>query len=47
MMDIWKFKGFAFVKKKKNLKLQKVTFQKSQNLLAENLHERPPIQNIQ
>ena len=29
----------------KLLKL-KVTFQKSQKLLAENLHERPPIQNI-
>ena len=26
---------------------QKVTFQKSQKLLSENLHERPPIQNIQ
>ena len=29
------------------MKLQKVTFQKSQKLLAENLQERPPIQNIQ
>ena len=29
------------------MKLQKVTFQKSQKLLTENLHERPPIQNIQ
>ena len=29
------------------MKLQKVTFQKSQNLLAENLRERPPIQNFQ
>ena len=29
------------------MKLQKVTFQKSQKLLAENLHGRPPIQNIQ
>ena len=28
------------------MKLQKVTFQKLQKLLAENLHERPPIQNI-
>ena len=28
------------------MKSQKVTFQKSQKLLAENLHERPPIQNI-
>ena len=29
------------------MKSQKVTFQKSQKLLAENLHEIPPIQNIQ
>ena len=29
------------------MKSQKVTLQKSQKLLAENLHERPPIQNIQ
>ena len=29
------------------MKLQKVTFQKSQKLLAENLHERTSIQNIQ
>ena len=29
------------------MKSQKVTFQTSQKLLAENLHERPPIQNIQ
>ena len=28
------------------MKLLKVTFQKSQKLLAENLRERPPIQNI-
>ena len=28
------------------IKSQKVTFQKSHNLLAENLRERPPIQNI-
>ena len=28
------------------MKSQKVTFQKSQNLLAENLQERPSIQNI-
>ena len=26
---------------------QKVICQKSQKMLAENLHERPPIQNIQ
>ena len=31
----------------KNVKLQKVIFQKSQKLFAENLHERPSIQNIQ
>ena len=38
----------AFVKKEKNEgKSQKVSFQKSQKLLAENHHERPPIQNIQ
>ena len=38
----------AFAKKEKYvMKSQKVTFQKSQKLLAENLHERPPIQNIQ
>ena len=29
------------------MKSQQVTFQKLQKLLAENLHERPPIQNIQ
>ena len=29
------------------MKSQKVTFQKSQKLLAENLHERLPMQNIQ
>ena len=29
------------------MKSQKVTFQKSQKLLAENLRERPSIQNIQ
>ena len=29
------------------MKSQRVTFQKSQKLLAENLHERAPIQNIQ
>ena len=28
------------------MKSQKVTFKKSQKLLAENLHERPSIQNI-
>ena len=29
------------------MKSQKFTLQKSQKLLAQNLHERPPIQNIQ
>ena len=29
------------------MKSQKVTFQKSQKMLAQNIHERPPIQNIQ
>ena len=29
------------------MKSQKVTFQKSQKMLTENLHERPPTQNIQ
>ena len=43
-----KNKTVAFAKKEKNaMKSQKVTFQKSQKLLAENLHERTPIQNIQ
>ena len=28
------------------MKSQKVIFQKSQKLLAENLRERPPIQNM-
>ena len=38
----------AFVKKAKNVvKSQTVIFQKSQQLLAENLHKRLPIQNIQ
>ena len=42
MKHIWKI-----VKKEKNRKLQKVIFQKPQKLLVENLHGRPPIQNIQ
>ena len=29
------------------MKSQKITFQKSHKVFAENLHERPPIQNIQ
>ena len=29
------------------MKSQKATLKKSQKLLAENFHERPPIQNIQ
>ena len=37
----------TFVKKEKNtVKSEKVSFQKSQKLLADNLHERPPIKNI-
>ena len=47
MKHIWKNQGDAFAKEKNAMKLQKVTFQKSQKLLAENLHERPHIQNIQ
>ena len=49
MKHIWKIKKVAFAKKEKNaMKSHKVTFQKSHNLLgAENLHERPSIQNIQ
>ena len=34
------------IKEKIVMKLLTVTFQKSQKLLAENLRERPPIQNI-
>ena len=34
------------IKEKNVMQLLKVTFQKSQKLLAENLRERPPIQNI-
>ena len=38
----------CFCQKGENVvKLQKVIFQKSHKLLTENLHERPPIQNIQ
>ena len=37
----------AFVKTEKNVKLENLIFQKSQKLLTENLHEGPPIQNIQ
>ena len=38
----------AFARKEKYAMIsQKVTFQKSQKMLAENLHERPPIQNVQ
>ena len=48
MTHIWKILKITFAKKEKNvMKWQKVTFQKSQKLLAENLHERPRIQNIQ
>ena len=38
----------TFAKNEQNvMKLQKVTFPKSQKLLADNIRERPPIQNIQ
>ena len=38
----------GFVKQEEKLvKLQKVTLKKSQKLLADNLHERPPFQNFQ
>ena len=48
MKHTWKYKRVAFVKKEKNkVKSQKVIFQKSQELLTENLHERPHMQNIQ
>ena len=48
MKHIMKNLKIAFVEKEKNaMTSQKVTFQKSQKPLAENLHERPPIQNIQ
>ena len=48
MKHIWKIKWLLFAKNEKNvMKLQKVTFQKSQELLAENLHEMRFIQNIQ
>ena len=47
MKHIWKIKGFLLSKGENAVKVQKVLFQKSQKLLAENLHERPPIQNIQ
>ena len=48
MTHIWKSKGYFCLKKEKyTVKLQKVIFPKSQKLLVENLHERPPIQNIQ
>ena len=40
------FKISFAIKEKNVTKLLKVTFQKSQKLLAENLRERPPIQNI-
>ena len=47
MKQIWKIKGLLLSKRRKIRKLQKIIFQKSQKLLAENLHERPLIQNIQ
>ena len=47
MKHIWKIKGLLSSKEKNAVKLQNVVFQKSQKLLTENLHKRPPIQNIQ
>ena len=48
MKHILKNQRVAFVKKEKNAgKLEKVSFQNSQKLFAENLHEKLPIQNIQ
>ena len=50
MKHIWKIKGLLLFKnnKEKNaMKSQRVIFLKSQKLLAENLRERAPIQNIQ
>ena len=47
MTHIRKKLKISFAIKEKNvMKLLKVTFQKSQKVLAENLRERPPIQNI-
>ena len=40
--------NITFAQKEINvMKSQKVSFKKSQKLQTENLHERPPIQNIQ
>ena len=47
MEHIWKMKGLLSKGRENGVKLQKVILKKSQKLLAENLHERPPIQNIQ
>ena len=53
MENILKIKGLLLPKRteKNAMKSQKVIFQKSQKLLAENIHEwppiSPPIQNIQ
>ena len=47
MNYIWKIEGMLIVKKEKNVMKSQKVFQKSQKLLAENLHERLPIQNIQ
>ena len=47
MKHNWKIKKcFSQIWEKLD-KIAKGHFQKSQKLLAENLHERPPIQNIQ
>ena len=48
MKHIWKkIKGLFWRKGDKCGEIAKGHFPKSQKLLAENLHERPPIQNIQ
>ena len=52
MKHIWTIKKVAFGKKEQNaVKSQKVIFQRSEEkkkkILPENLHERPPIHNIQ
>ena len=43
MKHIWKSKGCFCQKEENAVKSQKVMFQKSQKVLTENLHERPPI----
>ena len=48
MKHIWDINGLILSLNVENgVKWQKVIFQKLQKLLAENPHERQPIQNIQ